>query len=105
MLPLANTQPIILSVLAVAVVAWVAQTLPLPSKLRSALRYASLAALVAIIVPDVLPWTTQSGPQFDLRFLAIGMSVLVFLATRNALLVILSGMLALWSLRGLLLLF
>jgi len=33
------------------------------------------------------------------------LSVLVFLATRNALLVILSGMLALWSLRGLLLLF
>ena len=29
MLPLANTRPIILSVLAAAVVAWVAQTLPL----------------------------------------------------------------------------
>jgi hypothetical protein len=38
MLPLANTQPIILSVLAAAVVAWVTQTLPLPSRLRSALR-------------------------------------------------------------------
>jgi len=61
--------------------------------------------LVAIIVPDVLPWTIQTGPQFDLRFLAVGISVLVFLVTRNALLVILSGMLALWSLRGLLLLF
>jgi hypothetical protein len=31
--------------------------------------------------------------------------VLVFLVTRNGLLVILSGMLALWSLRGLLVLF
>ena len=78
---------------------------PLPPRLRSALRYAPLAALAAIIVPDVLPWTVQTGPQFDLRFLAVGVSVLVFLATRNALLVILSGMLALWSLRGLLLLF
>ena len=78
---------------------------PLPPKLRSALRYAPLAALVAIIVPDVLPWTTETGPQFDLKFLAVGVSVLVFLATRNALLVILSGMLALWSLRGLLLLY
>jgi branched-subunit amino acid transport protein len=78
---------------------------PLPPKLRSALRYAPLAALVAIIVPDVLPWTVQTGPQFDLRILAVGVSVLVYLATRNGLLVILSGMLALWSLRGLLLLF
>jgi branched-subunit amino acid transport protein len=78
---------------------------PLPPKLRSALRYAPLAALVAIIVPDVLPWSAQTGPQFDLRVLAVGVSVLVFLATRNGLLVILSGMFALWSLRGLLLLF
>ncbi len=78
---------------------------PLPSKLRSALGYAPLVALVAIIVPDVLPWTRQAGPQFDLKFVAAGVSLLVFLATRNGLLVILSGMLALWSLRGLLLLF
>jgi branched-subunit amino acid transport protein len=78
---------------------------PLPPKLRSALRYAPLAALVAIVVPDVLPWTPQGGPQFTLKFLAAGVSVLVFVATRNGLLVILSGMLALWSLRGILLLF
>jgi len=78
---------------------------PLPPKLRSALRYAPLAALVAIIVPDVLPWTAQLGPQFDLRVVAVGVSVWVFLATRNGLLVILSGMLSLWLLRGLLLLF
>ena len=78
---------------------------PLPPKLRSALRYAPLAALVAIIIPDVLPWGVQTGPQFDLKFSAAGVSVLVFLATRNGLLVIVSGMLALWSLRGLLLLF
>jgi branched-subunit amino acid transport protein len=67
--------------------------------------YAPLAALAAIIVPDVLPWTAQTGPQFDLKFLAAGVSVVVFLVTRNGLLVILSGMLALWSLRGLLVLF
>ena len=78
---------------------------PLPPKLRSALRYAPLAALAAVIVPDVLPWTAQTGPQFDLKFLAAGVSVVVFLVTRNGLLVILSGMLALWSLRGLLVLF
>jgi branched-subunit amino acid transport protein len=50
---------------------------------RSALRYAPLAALVATIVPDVLSWTEQAGPQFDLKFLAAGVSLLVFLATRN----------------------
>ena len=72
---------------------------------RSALRDAPLVALVVIITPDVLPWTEQAGPQFDLRLLAAGVSLLVFLATRNGLLVILSGMLTLWSVRGLLLLF
>jgi branched-subunit amino acid transport protein len=50
---------------------------------RSALLYAPLAALVATIVPDVLSWTEQAGPQFDLKFLAAGVSLLVFLATRN----------------------
>ena len=42
MLPLANTRPIILSVLAASVVAWVAQTLPL--------RLGLLAAVVTGIV-------------------------------------------------------
>ena len=50
---------------------------------RSALRDAPLVALVVIITPDVLPWTEQAGPQFDLKFLAAGVSLLVFLATRN----------------------
>ena len=50
---------------------------------RSALRDAPLVALVVIIAPDVLPWAEQAGPQFDLKFLAAGVSLLVFLATRN----------------------
>ena len=50
---------------------------------RSALRDAPLVALVVIITPDVLPWTEQAGPQFDIRLLAAGVSLLVFLATRN----------------------
>ena len=50
---------------------------------RSALRDAPLVALVVIIIPDVLPCTEQAGPQFDLKFLAAGVSLLVFLATRN----------------------
>ena len=78
---------------------------PLPPKLRSALRYAPVAALSAIIVPELLPWHAQNGPQFDLRFIAAMLAVGVFFLTRNGLLVITSGMVALWSLRGLLLLF
>jgi branched-subunit amino acid transport protein len=78
---------------------------PLPPKLRSALRYAPLAALTAIIVPDVLPWNVQTGPQFDLKCLAALVAIGVFLQTRNSLLVIVSGMIVLWSVRGLLLLF
>jgi branched-subunit amino acid transport protein len=78
---------------------------PLPAKLRSALRYAPLAALVAIIVPDVLPWTMAAGPQFDVKFFAAGIAILMFLTSRAGLLVIVSGMIALWTLRGLLLLF
>ncbi len=50
---------------------------------RSALRDAPLAALVVIIVPDVLPWTELAGPQFDLKFVAAGVPFLVFLASRN----------------------
>lgn len=72
---------------------------------RSALRDAPLAALVGMIALDVLPWTELAGPQFDLKFVAAGLPLLVFLATGNGWLVMLSGMLTLWSLRGLSLLF
>ena len=78
---------------------------PLPPKIRSALRYAPLAAITAIIVPDVLPWGAQAGPQFDLKCLAALLAIGVSLRTRNSLLVIVSGMIVLWLLRGLLLLF
>jgi predicted branched-subunit amino acid permease len=58
MLPLTNTRPIILSVLAAAVVAWAAQTLPL--------RLGLLAAVVVGIVVGM--WAeAQQSPRGALR--------------------------------------
>jgi branched-subunit amino acid transport protein len=73
--------------------------MPLSDRLRSALRYAPLAALTAIIVPEVLPWHAQYGPLLDFKLAAAIVSIWVFRRTRNALLLILSGMLTLWLLR------
>jgi branched-subunit amino acid transport protein len=72
---------------------------PLSDRIRSALRYAPLAALTAIIVPEVLPWNPQYGPILDLKLVAAAVSIWVFRRTRNALLLIVSGMVALWVLR------
>lgn len=73
--------------------------LPLPDGVRRALRYAPLAALTAIIVPDMLPWHPGVGPVFDFKLLAGIAGTLVFLRTRNSTLVIVVGMLVLWLLR------
>ena len=73
--------------------------LPLPDGVRRALRYAPLAALTAIIVPDMLPWHPGVGPVFDFKLLAGIAGALVFLRTRNSTLVIVVGMIVLWLLR------
>lgn len=73
--------------------------LPLPDGVRRALRYAPVAALTAIIVPDMLPWHAGSGPVFDYKLLAGVAGALVFLRTRSSALVIVVGMLVLWLLR------
>ncbi|OZI31288.1 hypothetical protein CAL29_25530 [Bordetella genomosp. 10] len=73
--------------------------LPLPDGLRRALRFAPVAALTAIIVPEILPWTPGEGPRFDARLLAAVVAALVYFRTRSAVLVIVAGMLALWGLR------
>ena len=73
--------------------------LPLPEGVRRALRYAPAAALTAIIVPDMLPWSAATGPHFDLRLIAGVMGVLVYLRTRSTVLLIVSGMASLWLLR------
>lgn len=73
--------------------------MPLPERVRSALRYAPLAALTAIIVPEILPWHAQHGPMLDLKLVAAVVAVWVYLRTRSALLLILSGMVTLWLIR------
>jgi branched-subunit amino acid transport protein len=75
--------------------------LPLSEGVRRALRYAPAAALTAIIVPDLLPWKAGVGPLLDLRLLAGVVGIIVFLRTRSAVAVIVSGMVVLWILRWL----
>ena len=60
--------------------------IPFPDRVRQALRFAPLAALTAIIVPD-------------LRLVAAGVAIVVFHTRRNAVLLIVSGMLSLWALQ------
>ena len=73
--------------------------LPLPDGLRRALRYAPVAALTAIVVPDLLPWKAGIGPVFDYKLVAGIVGAIVFLRFRNSVLVIITGMAALWLLR------
>ncbi|OZI45630.1 hypothetical protein CEK29_04970 [Bordetella genomosp. 5] len=73
--------------------------IPLPDGVRRALRYAPAAALTAIVVPDMLPWKAGLGPVFDYKLVAGIIGVIVFLRTRSAVAVIVSGMLVLWGLR------
>ena len=73
--------------------------MPLPDRVRSALRYAPLAALTGIIVPEILPWHDQHGPLLDFRLVAALVSIWVYQLTRSALLLIISGMLTLWLMR------
>jgi len=71
---------------------------PLPDAVRRALRYAPVAALAAIIVPALLPWTPDTGPVLDVRLFAALAATLVYVRTGSVLLVIVSGMLAFWLL-------
>ena len=75
--------------------------LPLPDGVRRALRYAPVAALVAIIVPDLLPWSGAAGLALDMRLPAAIIATVVMVRTRSAILTIVAGMLALWTLRWL----
>jgi branched-subunit amino acid transport protein len=75
--------------------------LPLSDGVRRALRYAPVAALTAIVVPDLLPWRAGVGPVLDIKLLAGIVGGLMFLFVRNTVLVIVAGMAALWGLRWL----
>ncbi|NYT85356.1 AzlD domain-containing protein [Pollutimonas harenae] len=73
--------------------------IPLTDSVRSALRYAPTAALVGILVPELLPWT-EAGPVADIRILAVIAAVLVFWRTRSTVMVIVGGMVAYWILKA-----
>ena len=68
---------------------------------RRALRYAPAAALTAIIVPELLPWNVQAGGfVVDERLIAALIAVWVYLKTKNAVWLIVSGMVAFWCIRA-----
>lgn len=71
---------------------------PLSESVRRTLRYAPVAALVAIIVPELLPLSADPRELLDARPLAAVIAVILFLRTRNTLAVIVGGMVALWTL-------
>jgi branched-subunit amino acid transport protein len=75
--------------------------LPLSEPVRRALRYAPTAALIGIVVPELMPWPAEVGPVFDLKVLAALVAVGLYWRTRSSLLVIVGGMVAYWILRAL----
>ncbi len=75
--------------------------LPLSESVRRALRYAPTAALIGIVIPELMPWRAEVGPVFDLKLLAALIAVFLYWRTRSSLLVIVGGMVAYWILRGL----
>ncbi|MFL6626430.1 MAG: AzlD domain-containing protein [Vitreoscilla sp.] len=73
---------------------------PIPGWLREALRYAPLAALVAVIVPDIAMTDGHLvGSWKDARIYAATTGILVFVTTRSLLGTILAGTAVLLALR------
>jgi branched-subunit amino acid transport protein len=73
---------------------------PLGEGVRRALRYAPAAALTAILVPTLLPWSTQEGGTvIDEKVLAALFAIWLFKRTNNNLVMILGGMVMFWLLR------
>lgn len=70
--------------------------IPLSDTVRRTLRYAPVAALVAIVVPELLPLSADPRDLLEPRALAAVAAILMFLRTGSTLLVIVGGMLALW---------
>jgi len=75
--------------------------MPLSERMRRALRYAPVAALAAVIVPNLLPWSHETGPVLDARLFAALIATLAYVRTHSVMMVIASGMLAFWILNWL----
>lgn len=73
---------------------------PIPAWLREALRYAPLAALVAVLLPEIAMTDDHLIATWkDARIYATAMGILVFCTTRNLLGTILAGTAVLLALR------
>lgn len=80
-----------------------AHRLQLPELLQRALRFIPIAALSAIIVPElVLRGNTVAPLIGNARLIAGALAIIVAWVSRNILLTIASGMIALWLLQWLL---
>ncbi|HLS21369.1 MAG TPA: AzlD domain-containing protein [Paenalcaligenes sp.] len=77
--------------------------LPLTPAVRRSLRFAPVAALIAIVVPELFP---LSGAYYSteaiIKIISAVLAVLIFLRTRNALHLMLGGMVCFWVLKALL---
>jgi branched-subunit amino acid transport protein len=74
--------------------------LPIPAWLREALRYAPLAALVAVLLPEIAMTDGHLVHTWrDARLYATAIGVLVFVTTRSLLGTILAGTAVLLALR------
>lgn len=75
---------------------------PLSDAVRRALRFAPAAALTAIIVPTLLPWSAPDSMAtvIDQRLFAAVVAIWLFQKTRNILIMIGGGMVAFWVLRS-----
>lgn len=75
--------------------------IPLGEGVRRALRYAPAAALTAIIVPALLPWSTQGfTATIDEKIVAALVAIWIYQRTRNNLAMIVGGMTVFWVLRA-----
>lgn len=74
--------------------------LPLSDSVRRALRYAPVAALAAIIVPEMLPWSAQEGARIDpYKLIAAFFAVLAYWRTQSTVWLMVVGMAAYWLCR------
>lgn len=75
---------------------------PLSDGMRRAFRYAPVAALAGIVVPELLPWQPGVALVFDARPLAALAAIILYWRTGSTLAVIIGGMVAFWGFRYLL---
>ncbi len=75
--------------------------IPLGDGVRRALRYAPAAALTAIIVPALLPWSAQGfTATIDEKIMAALAAIWIYQRTRNNLAMIVGGMVVFWVMRA-----